>query len=124
MQQWAVIDGTSQQLLNPVALDEQAVNTHLIELPNALTFFARNDNRIWSAQRRRFVVDFGTVNGQRRRFVACTDGQLEDRDTRDVKAIIECKQDERPIKTEKQETAEIVAWIKQHPDQNQAQVNQ
>lgn len=50
--------------------------------------------------------------------MAITDGQLQDLQSHEIKALIECKLEERdPHKpaVDMQEAAQLVAWIKKYP---------
>ena len=73
----------------------------------------------WNANRIPLRADFGNFGGQARRFEPVTDGQLQDVLSRRILALVECKRDERlrhSPQVEMQETAQMVAWIKEFPD--------
>ncbi|PYI29013.1 hypothetical protein BP00DRAFT_427913 [Aspergillus indologenus CBS 114.80] len=99
--------------------DEQIVNTALISFVNALTLHA--DIRVvWSLHRLPLKADFNPAS-----YEARTDGYLEILTTADekkrIRALVEVKaafrQKNGPA-IRMQEAAQVVAWLKSHPDRS------
>jgi hypothetical protein len=54
-----------------------------------------------------------------RKFTAITDGQLQHTSTYEIRAIVECKTEQRERCTpnvDMQEAAQMVSWIKEYPN--------
>ncbi|RAL16587.1 uncharacterized protein BO97DRAFT_336129 [Aspergillus homomorphus CBS 101889] len=99
------------------AVDEAMVNPPLIEFLNALSVLRTDQRRCWTLRHSVLRAQF---YGRERSYVACTDGQLIDYPTQELKALVECKKSDRDSssgrRTVMQEIAELVAWIKACPD--------
>ncbi|RDH27447.1 hypothetical protein BDQ94DRAFT_175609 [Aspergillus welwitschiae] len=97
---------------------ESTVNTAFLSFLHALSDLCPQPaQRLWTTERKKLVADFGTPQPERK-FVAYTDGQLEDATTGRILALVECKRswrDNHSPKVDMQEVAEIVAWIKNFP---------
>ncbi|KAJ9273466.1 hypothetical protein DTO212C5_540 [Paecilomyces variotii] len=94
---------------------ESVVNASIISYLQALSMVATPISGEWSANRIPLEADFGSG----RKFTAVTDGQLQEVTTKHILALVECKRDERlrhSPQVEFQETAQMVAWIREFPD--------
>ncbi|KAK2768594.1 hypothetical protein FQN54_000450 [Arachnomyces sp. PD_36] len=103
-----------RHLLFQQTKDEQIVNTALVNFLSALTLHAGLANH-WTLHRKSFKANFTNAS-----FEARTDGYLEDEKPGGrVRALVEVKAALR-IKKRKpicmQEAAQMVAWIRSHPD--------
>ncbi|RAH60567.1 hypothetical protein BO85DRAFT_509383 [Aspergillus piperis CBS 112811] len=123
VQQWEVLEGFRNEDDPLKCSDETAVNSSLISLLQALSLLATTTTSEWRSTRLRLRGTFGTHNlrsGESPpQFVAITDGQLRDKQTGEIKSVIECKRhlrDEVGKAVDMQEAAEIVAWVNQYPD--------
>ncbi|KAJ9317239.1 hypothetical protein DTO271D3_2529 [Paecilomyces variotii] len=110
-QQQAVLPGGSKLTRR----SESVVNVSIISYLQALAMVATPISGEWSASRISLQADFGSG----RRFTAVTDGQLQEVTTKRILALVECKRDQRlrhSPQVEFQETAQMVAWIREFPD--------
>lgn len=125
-QQYEIIRGFENPEAPLIEHREDVVNSSILLLLQTLLSLEDNPMREWRVSKRRLTADFNTAsqfrhgtNSSLHRFVAITDGQLQDIVTDKIEAIVECKQgrrDKHSPKVDMQEIAEIVAWIKQYPD--------
>ena len=117
MQQQEVIRNLTINGINRGAT-ESTVNTAFLSFLNAISDLGPQPaQRLWTIQRKRLVADFSTPQRERK-FVAYTDGQLEDAVTGCILALLECKRswrDKYSPKVDVQEVAEVIAWIKSFP---------
>jgi hypothetical protein len=103
-----------RNIMHQQTKDEQIVNTALVNFLSALTLHSGLPNQ-WSLHPRPFKAHFAHAS-----FEARTDGYLEDTKAGGrVRALIEVKailrrQKPKPIRM--QEAAQMVAWIRSHPD--------
>lgn len=111
----------TRDLFRPSSAGETTVNTSLLDLLNAITSTIPGTTLVWNPERQSLTANFGRVKNDPtpRKYTAETDGELEDTVSRRIRAIIECKKSARLSNTpqvQMQEVAQMVAWIKEHPD--------
>lgn len=119
-----------QQQTHPLKrINETTVNTSLILLLIAIGSMHPPLTREWRSSRITLTANFGTVNSNsnpHRQYMAVTDGQLQDTVTGKIICLLECKREERERhspQVEKQEVAQMVAWVKEYPDPTTATFN-
>ncbi|GLB07704.1 hypothetical protein AtubIFM57258_003064 [Aspergillus tubingensis] len=117
MQQQEVIRNLTINAVNGGST-ESTVNTAFLSFLNAISDLGPQPaQRLWTLTRKKLVADFSTPRRERK-FVAYTDGQLEDAVTGRILALVECKRSWRENhspKVDMQEVAEVIAWIKNFP---------
>ncbi|KAL5338924.1 hypothetical protein BJX70DRAFT_398124 [Aspergillus crustosus] len=74
---------------------------------------------MWRHTKIQLKANFGSIRGGRRRYmVAITDGQLQTVGGKEIRALVECKQAQRPPDSsvvDRQEAALLLAWIREYP---------
>ncbi|RWQ99691.1 hypothetical protein C8Q69DRAFT_503212 [Paecilomyces variotii] len=101
----AVTDGQLQDITNNWNIEPDR-SSPVVGLPTCQ----------WNGDRIPLEADFGGPAGS---FIAVTDGQLQAVTDKRILALVECKRWERDRhspQVEVQETAQMVAWIKEFPD--------
>lgn len=99
---------------HPKSKDEQIVNTALIDFLNAFIIHLTGAYVQWTLHRKAFRAVFSNKS----EFEARTDGYLEDK-YHNIHAIVEVKpivRGKAGLRILMQEAAQIVAWIKDEPD--------
>lgn len=116
LQQREVLDAPDPQGRNKLAdIDETSVNSSLISLLQAITSIDPTPSHKWRSARICLVAKFGRA----RQYMAYTDGQLQDVNSKRINTIIECKvgaRSKHSPQVQMQEVSQIVAWIKEYPE--------
>ncbi|KAE8141349.1 hypothetical protein BDV38DRAFT_279250 [Aspergillus pseudotamarii] len=127
IQQWEVLQGDLHRQNPLIAHDENSVNSSLLSFLQAIVSFDPNRRRMWRSKRLRLTGNFGTVaSGGKmveRKYVAITDGQLQEITNSAISSIAECKVSDRYSHSpavDMQEVAQVVAWVNQYPDTSNA----
>ena len=103
----------------PKSIDEQIINTALVIHLNATTEHF-NLPQHWTMHRKKFVAPAVKNGIEEKGYEARTDGYLSDEKGARVRALIEVKAAPRELKTMNifmQESAQMAAWILEHPDE-------
>lgn len=121
IQQYEVVKGDKDLKSKLHCTDETAVNSSLLNFLQALRAMVPETNKQWRSSRIELRANFGNVAGESnpRQYYAVTDGQLQEAETGEINAIIECKRKRRRYHSpnvEMQEVAQFVAWVKEYPD--------
>jgi hypothetical protein len=124
-QQKEVLELTSNSANMLRRKDKTPINTTFITLLQAISRCDPTRTSRWRFSKLQFIANFGRVrSGGRRLFKAVTDGQLQALANDRIIATVECKLNRRRVgtastlRTEMQEAAQVVAWIKQFPGSN------
>lgn len=100
------------------SIDEQIVNTALVIFPNAITEHFQLSQH-WTMHRKAFEATATRETKKVKLYEARTDGYLSNEKTQRVRALIEVKAAKRGNRTLgifMQESAQMMAWIMQHPN--------
>ncbi|BCS06415.1 hypothetical protein ALUC_10796A [Aspergillus luchuensis] len=123
VQQWEVLEGLRNGTDPLKCSDKTPVNSSLIKLLQALSLLPTTTTSEWRSTKIRLRGTFGNHNlrsGESPpQFVAITDGQLQDKQTGNIKSVIKCERYPRNMMgkaVDMQEAASVVAWASQYPD--------
>ncbi|PKY01059.1 hypothetical protein P168DRAFT_329807 [Aspergillus campestris IBT 28561] len=103
----------------PKSIDEQIVNTALINFLNAITEHFQLSQH-WTMHRKAFEAFVEKGTKKEKLYEARTDGYLADENARRVRALVEVKAATRASRTLEifmQESAQMAAWILEYPNE-------
>jgi hypothetical protein len=96
--------------------DERAVNWTFIPLLQAISKTSPGCKNWWRFSRYPLTATFGTFGGKIRGFTATTKGQLQDKSTYKIQAIVDSTAEAPTLQVDINEASQIVAWVKNYPE--------
>jgi hypothetical protein len=96
--------------------DERAVNLTFISLLHAISNTYPGCKNRWRFSRHPLTATFGHFGGKTRGFTATTKGQLQDKGTDQIVAIVDSTVEAPTLQVDIYEASQIVAWVKSYPE--------